>query len=85
MDTGEWFRRMPYRLTVFREMIDGIARKQVTGQLLGLRSLDDIFGIPLRLMLEDGRNLEFFVADPGGTIAVLNSDNFRDFLPPEPA
>jgi hypothetical protein len=63
---------MRYRVMVYREIIEGVPRKQVTGQLLELEPFDDVFGVSLRLTLEDGRHLEFFVADPDGMMAVLN-------------
>jgi hypothetical protein len=68
---------------VHREIIEGVPRKQVTGQLLGIESVDGVFGVSLRLTLEDGRRLDFFVAAPDGIIAVLNSNDFPDMLSPD--
>ena len=80
MDTRKPLRSMRYQLMVYREMIEGVPRKQVVGQL-DLEPFDDVFGVSLRLTLEDGREIEFFVADMDGAMAILDSEHFRDIVP----
>src|SRR2546423_11288865 len=63
IDTGEFLGPIPYRLTVYREIIKGVSRKQVLSKLLDLEPVDDVFGVVLRMTLEDGLEIDFFVAD----------------------
>jgi len=73
-DTGEFLRDAEYDLEVLQEIhetrsgdVPGLKRIEGTVEI---GELDfNLVGEPLVLQLEDGRRLDFFYTDSGGTIA----------------